>query len=168
MVIRVLLGGHERRGAIVIAAGASLSAAPERPRLSSASVGAYLRERGVIPPRAEPTVRGLSGGISNTVLGVKWSGGAVVVKQSLPKLRVAVDWEFDPRRIIAEAECMAALADLVAAGEVPTLMDLDRERLAFTMSHAPTGGTVWKEAGRRVPDIVNPQVYEVHTEERRA
>lgn len=114
--------------------------------MSSASVGAYLRERRVIPPRAEPTVRELSGGISNTVLGVEWSGGAVVLKQSLPKLRVAVDWEFDPRRIIAEAECMAALADLVAEGEVPTLLDLDRERLAFTMSHAPTGGTVWKEA----------------------
>ena len=56
-----------------------------------------------------------------------WSDRAVVVKQSLPMLRVEEVWEFDPRRILVECDCMRILGDLlprVGAGG----LDVDEHR----------------------------------------
>ncbi len=105
----------------------------------------YLRTRGVLPDDAPAEVRELAGGISNNVWRIDWPGGAVVVKQSLAMLRVAEVWEFDPRRILVESDCMQVLGDLLSSDAVPHVIDLDRDRLAFTMSCAPAGGEVWKD-----------------------
>jgi 5-methylthioribose kinase len=113
--------------------------------LSKTNVLDYLRERGVIGTDVSARISELSGGISNTVIGVRWDGGAVVAKQSLPELRVSEEWEFDPRRIVVEARCMAELGEILKPGEVPELLDLDEENLAFVMTYAPPGGHVWKE-----------------------
>ena len=43
-------------------------------------------------PEGEVEARALSGGISNVVLAASWAGGRAVLKQSLPKLRVASEW----------------------------------------------------------------------------
>jgi 5-methylthioribose kinase len=123
--------------------------APGRPGLSAENVIDYLRTRGVVPDGVSAQARELAGGISNHVLRVGWSDRAVVVKQSLPMLRVAEVWEFDPRRILVECDCMRVLGDLLPEGAVPEVIDLDRDRLAFTMSCAPSGGVVWKDALRR-------------------
>ena len=52
-----------------------------------------------------------------------WSNGpdgeAWVVKQALPKLRVAVDWFSDPARIEREAAGMRWLAELAPEGSIP-------------------------------------------------
>jgi 5-methylthioribose kinase len=117
-----------------------------RLELSPSNAGAYLRKRGILPVGVRARAIPLSGGISNVVLRVDWDGGAVVVKQSLPVLRVEELWEFDPARIVVERECMAALAELLPAGCVPEVLDADDEQCAFTMSCAPEGGMVWKNA----------------------
>lgn len=90
--------------------------------------------------------RELSGGISNSVLCVEWPGEAVVVKQSLPMLRVEEVWEFDQRRTLAECACMRVLGEKLPNGQVPEVLDVDKHRLAFTMTCAPPGGVVWKDA----------------------
>lgn len=41
---------------------------------------------------------------------------------------------------------MQVLGDLLPPDAVPQVIDLDRERLTFTMSCAPDGGEVWKDA----------------------
>jgi aminoglycoside phosphotransferase (APT) family kinase protein len=114
--------------------------------LSAANVADYLRGRGVLPAGAEARVAPLSGGISNVVLRVDWAEGSVVVKQSLPALRVEERWEFDPARIVVERKCMVALGTLLPAGAVPAVIDADDRELVLTMSCAPDGGVVWKDA----------------------
>ena len=114
--------------------------------LSAANVVSYLRERNLLPEGATAHVRELAGGISNSVLRVDWHADAVVVKQSLPRLRVDEVWEFDRRRTLAECDCMRVLGEKLPAGRVPEVLDIDQHRLAFTMTCAPAGGIVWKDA----------------------
>jgi len=76
-----------------------LAERPDSARLlDPSSLPGYLRSCGVAPDGPEIIVTALSGGISNVVLRADWSGGGVVVKQSLPRLRVEADWEFDRAR----------------------------------------------------------------------
>jgi 5-methylthioribose kinase len=114
--------------------------------IDAEGVGTILADLGVVAPgeriRAEP----LSGGISNIVLGVEWGSGRAVVKQSLPKLRVAADWSFDRGRIVNERRCMAYLGEILEDGAVPDVIAHDDERFLFVMTWAPDGGEVWKQA----------------------
>src|SRR6478672_12478410 len=87
----------------------------------------------------------LAGGISNVVLKATWNGGCVVLKQSLPRLRVAADWEFDRARIFVEADCMSLIGSLMR-GSCPEVVFVDRAAYAMGMTCAPEGGTVWKDA----------------------
>ena len=57
--------------------------------LSAETVGVYLAERGVIPPGVRVAASELGGGVSNVVLAVRAGDLRVVVKQALPRLRVA-------------------------------------------------------------------------------
>jgi hypothetical protein len=116
---------------------------------------AYLRERAAVPLGADIDVRELGWGISNVVLSVRWNDDCMVVKQSLPKLRVEADWPFDRSRIFGERDCMAYLGHLLPAGSVPNVRFSDDANFAFGMSCAPPGGELWKEAllGGRV-DLV--------------
>jgi 5-methylthioribose kinase len=91
-------------------------------------------------------VRPLSGGVANVVLGVTWDGGAVVVKQALPKLRVAADWAFDPARTRVERACLDYLDGVLPAGSVPHVRAYDDVNDVLVMSHAPAGGAMWKSA----------------------
>ncbi len=92
------------------------------------------------------SARALSGGISNVVLAVRWPAGRAVLKQSLPRLRVPVEWEFDQARIVNERRCMAYLGTILPLGSVPTVLAWDDSRHMFAMSHAEDGGVVWKDA----------------------
>lgn len=117
-----------------------------RDLLTVDSVGAYLCERGVVPVGVDTSAIELAGGISNVVLKVDFDGRSVVVKQALAQLRVADVWEFDPKRILVECACMEVLGSILPDGDVPTVLDVDRETLTLVMSCAPTGGVNWKEA----------------------
>lgn len=114
--------------------------------LTPENAQAYLIDRGVISPRAETAVEALGWGISNIVLKVVADGDALVVKQSLPKLRVKDDWPFDRDRIFIERDCMELLGGLLPEGSVPVVRFSDDENYVFGMSHAPPGGVLWKQA----------------------
>ena len=113
--------------------------------LEPSTLPAYLRNRGLAPARGEIQVKTLAGGISNIVLRADWNGGNVVVKQSLPRLRVEADWEFDRSRILVERECIEVLSDLLP-GATPTLVFSDEARLIIGITCLPAGGVVWKDA----------------------
>jgi 5-methylthioribose kinase len=59
--------------------------------LDEQNVLAYLSSRGLVPA-AGGKVRQLGGGVSNVVLAIGEGPGSMVVKQALPRLRVADEW----------------------------------------------------------------------------
>jgi hypothetical protein len=125
---------------------------------TEATAGEVLRRLGVAPAGAPVEARALSGGISNIVLAASWPGGRAVLKQSLPELRVAVEWRFDRARIINERRAMGYLGRILPAASVPAVLAHDDEAYLFAMSHAPDGAVNWKEALLR--GDVDPKVAE--------
>lgn len=113
--------------------------------LSLANLDEYLRQREFIDVQERVDYELLGGGISNTVVKVTLAGDCFVVKQSLPRLRVAEDWFFDRRRILVERDCMAALGELLPGGSVPEVRFSDESNYVLGMSCAPKGGEVWKD-----------------------
>ena len=111
--------------------------------LSPSTVGDYLARRGLIADPAASAARELGGGVSNIVLVVSAAGTRFVVKQALPRLRVADEWLAKRERAINEAEALR-LAGALTPGCVPELLDLDRERCALTITAAPESWTTWK------------------------
>lgn len=98
----------------------------------------YLRERDLLHADEVPHVSALSGGISsNTMLIRRASSEDLVVKQALPKLRVAVDWFSDPRRIHHEALGMKWLARFCPPGSITTLVFEDFEEHLLVMKAVP-------------------------------
>src|SRR4028119_2465223 len=80
----------------------------------------YLKATGRVGEDEEPVVHVLTGGVSNRTVLVKrhQTGEAWVVKQALPKLRVAVDWFSDPQRVHREALGLRWLEALAPPGTV--------------------------------------------------
>ena len=113
---------------------------------TEATAGEVLRRLGVVHEGVTVEARALSGGISNIVLAASWPGGRAVLKQSLPELRVAVEWRFDRGRIINERRAMRYLGQVLPAASVPVVLAHDDEAYLFVMSHAPDGGINWKDA----------------------
>ena len=106
----------------------------------------YLRANGILPPEDQPSIRTLTGGVSNrTVLVTSPARGAFVVKQALAKLRVAVEWHADPERIHREARALECLAGLAPPGTVTRLLFEDRSRHLIGMSAVPEPHRNWKE-----------------------
>jgi enolase len=117
---------------------------PREDLLSPETVGAYLRRRSLIPKGTPVEAKALGGGVSNVVLDVHAGGTSCVVKQSLPRLRVADEWFAKRERAIIEAEAIRAAARLIP-DVLPPLLDLDREACALTIARAPAGWRSWKE-----------------------
>lgn len=120
-------------------------AEPRRELPRGGALAAFLVDHGVCVDDRSFAVAELSGGISNVVLRASWAGGCIVIKQSLPRLRVAADWQFDVKRIFVEAECMSLIASMMP-GTCPEVVFVDRERHVLGMTCAPSGGVVWKDA----------------------
>ena len=127
--------------------------------LSVASAVPYLVQQGLIPPAAARTAVAelLGGGVSNVVIRVGMGDGgddALVLKQSLPKLRVEEDWFADRERIYRERAGIDYVRGLTGGGgadtgelwTVPRVVDEDRDNFLFVMTAAPTGGVNWKDA----------------------
>lgn len=111
------------------------------PLLSPGTVGAYLVGRGLLPPGRPAQAVELGGGVSNIVLAV----GPYVVKQALPRLRVADEWLAKQERALTEAEALR-LAARLTPGRVPPLADVDPSLCAVTIGRAPEGWRTWKAA----------------------
>lgn len=118
------------------------------------NVVAYLAEQGVIPRDAADAGRvrakTLGWGVSNVVIRVEPSQkddpafAPMVVKQSRPKLRVAMEWLSRVDRIFAEIAALEALVEVLPEGAVPRVIFSDRENYLFAMTSAPEDAAVWK------------------------
>lgn len=87
----------------------------------------------------------LAGGVSSRTVLVERPGGRHwVIKQSLPKLRVDVDWYSDPLRIHHEASGIRWLRELIPLC-VPELVFEDREHHLLAMDAVPRPHANWKE-----------------------
>ena len=119
----------------------------------------YLRAKGRIGPSETPQITILSGGVSNrTVLVERETGESWVLKQALPKLRVAVDWFSDPRRIGREALGLKHLAEIAPPGTITPLVFEDPDNNLLAMRAVPQPHENWKSvllAGRIHPDHVH-------------
>ncbi|HEV2423873.1 MAG TPA: aminoglycoside phosphotransferase family protein [Terriglobia bacterium] len=105
----------------------------------------YLARRGVSEGRGTPAFQNLAGGVSNRTVRVTFpDGSAWVLKQALPKLRVAVDWFSDPERIHREALALEWYARLAPPGSVPRLLFEDREQHLLAMEAVPFPHRNWK------------------------
>jgi hypothetical protein len=111
--------------------------------LTTETVGPYLVDRGIFSPADELRIAELGGGVSNIVLRAESPSRAVVLKQALPRLRVADEWLANRERAINEAEALRLVGG-ITPDRVPVLVDLDRERCALVTSAAPWG----RRAGR--------------------
>jgi 5-methylthioribose kinase len=105
----------------------------------------YLSRRGVNPNGAALSLEKLAGGVSNRTVLVRFPDGrAWVLKQALPKLRVAVDWFSDPERIHREALALQWYARLAPPGAVPAFLFEDREHHLLGMEAVPLPHHNWK------------------------
>jgi aminoglycoside phosphotransferase (APT) family kinase protein len=110
--------------------------------LDEHNVLAYLAGRGLVPP-AGAAARHLGGGVSNVVLAIGQGPGSMVVKQALPRLRVADEWCAPRERALAEADALD-LVHRLTPGAVPRVLDRDAERCALVVERAPTSWQDWK------------------------
>jgi aminoglycoside phosphotransferase (APT) family kinase protein len=103
----------------------------------------YLRQRRAIGPLEEPAIEVLDGGVSSRVVLVRRTNGeGWVLKQSLPKLRVAVDWFSDPQRVHREALALRWLPELGL--RVPALEFEDFDHHLIAMDAVPEPHENWK------------------------
>jgi len=111
--------------------------------LTDLSVVDYLIAKAVISSREAVHVEILTGGVSNTVLGITTNTISWVLKQALPELKVAEKWEADQRRAIVEADALR-LFHTLSPKLVPELVFIDPERFVLIMERVPLESTVWK------------------------
>jgi aminoglycoside phosphotransferase (APT) family kinase protein len=112
---------------------------------------AYLRATGRVEEWAEVGVRVLSGGVSNRTVLVEGEGAAWVVKQALPRLRVAVEWFASPDRAHREALGLRWLGELAPPGSTTPFAWEDPAHHLVAMAAVPRPHENWKEmllAGR--------------------
>lgn len=67
----------------------------------------------------------------------------VVVKQALPRFRVADEWLVPPERAVTEAQAIELMARL-APGSVPALLDSDPAVYTLVVEEAPPSWRSWK------------------------
>lgn len=88
--------------------------------------------------------RPLTGGVSSAIAVYQCRRGPVVVKQALPRLRVAARWEAPVERSGAEADWLRVAAELVP-GSVPAVYASDRAAGLIAMAYLdPADHPVWK------------------------
>lgn len=111
--------------------------------LTAESVISYLVDRGLAG--REASAESLGGGVSNVVLAVRTPLRDLVVKQSLPRLRVADEWLAPQDRILTEADALELAANLTP-GSVPAVLDRDAECHVIVLEHANRDWTDWKKS----------------------
>jgi 5-methylthioribose kinase len=106
---------------------------------------AWLRRRDLIDDSETPHIETLPGGVSGrTVLVERKSGRSMVLKQSLSKLRVAVDWFSSPQRIHREALAIQWFSKLAPPGAITELYFEDTEAHIIAMEAVPNPHANWK------------------------
>jgi hypothetical protein len=103
----------------------------------------YLWGRGIFKKGSELYVRYFSGGVSCNVAFVSGGGKEILVKQALPKLKVAELWECDPQRIVIEYRALEVYAGIVPRC-VPAPLFYDQENLVLCREAVPEKCPMWK------------------------
>lgn len=111
--------------------------------LNPGSLAGYLVRRGLAPEGQVRDARELEGGVSNVVLRASVPGGDVVLKQSLPQLRVEDEWLAKRERLLTEGCALRALGALTP-GLLPRVLDVDPELFTLVMEAAPSSWQTWK------------------------
>lgn len=100
------------------------------------------------------SARVLSGGVSSSV--VELDGDPpIVLKQALPRLRVAAAWEADPRRSSTEAAALQLLHD-ITPDHVPEVLAAEADTHVLAVRRAPVDWRDWRAVlleGARELDI---------------
>jgi 5-methylthioribose kinase len=106
----------------------------------------YLRDARRIDPTELPSIRKLSGGVSNkTLLLIRPGGESWVIKQALSKLRVQSDWFSDPARIQVEANGLRYLPRVTPKGSIPSLLFEDTAENLLAMEAVLEPHQNWKQ-----------------------
>jgi aminoglycoside phosphotransferase (APT) family kinase protein len=107
---------------------------------------AYLSGQGRIKPGERVKINILRGGVSNRTVRVeRESGEAWVLKQALPRLRVATEWLSDPARIHIEAEALRTLPEVTPAGSIPAFVFENEQENLLAMQAVPDLHENWKQ-----------------------
>lgn len=118
--------------------------------LDAGNAIAYLFERGLITGAAaqRAVAESLGGGVSNIVIRVSnlGDGADLVLKQSLPRLRVEQEWLADQERVHREAASLRYLANALPESLLPRIVHEDPANFLFVMTSAPKPGVNWKDA----------------------
>jgi len=105
----------------------------------------YLAAAGLLASGEPISIAVLPGGVSGRTVRVEWPDGrGLVFKQSLPKLRVAVDWFSDPARVHREALGLRWASRLTPPGSVPPLVFEDPREHVLAMEAVPRPHENWK------------------------
>jgi aminoglycoside phosphotransferase (APT) family kinase protein len=109
--------------------------------LTPVTVLPYLRSRHVLDDSAAEAHL-LGGGVSNVVIAVSQGESQLVVKQSLPKLRVEAEWLAPVERVITEGKAIGLARRVLGTG--PTMRDSDDTAFTITMQRADDDWVDWK------------------------
>jgi 5-methylthioribose kinase len=87
----------------------------------------------------------LDGGVASDVAIVRDEAGReIVIKQALPKLKVAADWRCDPARSSQEVEALRAVPSLLGSGVVPRVLWVDAANHRFAMERIDADLKNWQ------------------------
>ncbi|HEY8358870.1 MAG TPA: aminoglycoside phosphotransferase family protein, partial [Ramlibacter sp.] len=92
----------------------------------------------------------LAGGVSSGIYRVELRSGSYCVKQALPRLKVAKEWNVPVERVFSEIAWLRA-AGRIAPGHVPRVLGQDDASKSFVMEFLGAGYRNWKSellAGR--------------------
>lgn len=116
------------------------------PVFDSSAARDYLAARLELPA-SQLSVTELTGGVSNAVFRVTTPGSPdIILKQSLPQLRVKEVWLSDRARIFREIDALTALHPLAPAGSLPQVLFADRDNYLFAMTAAAPDAPTWKQS----------------------
>ncbi len=121
------------------------------------SLLARLVQRHVLPSEANVSVEPLTGGGSADVFALSFGDRRLVVKEVLPRLRVAQEWLSSPTRALVEADAIA-FARRIRPDNVPEIIDVDDERFVIVMTAAAPDMENWKS--KLLEGIIDPTIGE--------
>ena len=117
--------------------------------LSESNAVDYLLGEGLISRQqvGSASVQELGGGVSNIVIRVDLPdpSDSVVVKQSLPRLRVEQEWLADQSRIHHEAAALRYLESVLPPLALPAVVHEDPDHFLFVMTAAAERSRTWKD-----------------------
>lgn len=106
---------------------------------------AYLQEHDRLPSGVIPRITALPGGVSSRTMLVEFPDGTGwVVKQALPRLRVATEWLSDPRRIEREGLALRWMPRVLGEGVTPGCVFEDAAHHVLAMTAVPQPRVNWK------------------------